>query len=273
MIQQFGPTMAPLIDVDIINNYQMNKVVELVSRSAFGSYKSTIPLHDDVRTRESPHDNLMGLFGDGATLASLGEVPNVVRRRSTSTTVDRNRTKTPRMNIDNEPSHAEKSEVKVELIFDHQRIVEDAPDHEWKVIDLTGPDLDGNGGRPSRDEVTPSSLGQQAHYILKIVNNAESAISSGMILLKCYKCTESVSCCRQCEHVVTERLETHSNNDLMSVKVVRCSAMKPSNCNVVMDANSDFGCRAHIGMLRNAAYLVGSGISCSRTGTLRPISQ
>jgi hypothetical protein len=65
MIQQFGPTMAPLIDVDIINNYQMNKVVELVSRSAFGSYKSTIPLHDDVRTRESPHDNLMGLFGDG----------------------------------------------------------------------------------------------------------------------------------------------------------------------------------------------------------------
>jgi hypothetical protein len=122
---------------------------------------------------------------------------------------------------------------------------------------LTGPDLDGDGGRPSRDEVTPSSLRQLARYILKIVNNAELAISSGMSLLKCYKCTESVSCCRQYEHMVTERLETHSDNDPMSVKVVRCSAMKPSNCNVVMDANSDFGRRAHIGMLRNAAYLVG----------------
>jgi hypothetical protein len=74
---------------------------------------------------------------------------------------------------------------KVELTFDHQRIVEDVPDHEWNVIDLTGPYLDGDDGRPSRDEVTPSSLRQPAHYTLKIVNNAELAISSGMSLLKC----------------------------------------------------------------------------------------
>jgi hypothetical protein len=69
MIEQFGPTMAPFIDVDIINNSQMKKVVELVSRSAFGSYKPTIPPHDDVRMRESPHGNPMGLSGDAATLA------------------------------------------------------------------------------------------------------------------------------------------------------------------------------------------------------------